>query len=141
MFYALFDIISIGIPFCIFKFAAGFFYEQSWLLWLGIIDLLINVINLFIILIKKEKKFDTCLLAFIVRIIFKAKAGEKSKWQDLGESFDVALSFIIVAVVIGSGDIAGFPPELTTPWNWAVVFNVLGAGSVRVLESIRSLKH
>lgn len=137
---ALFDIISIGIPFCVFKLAAGFYYQQKWLILLGSIDLLINLVNFIILLVKKEKKFETCLFAFISRKILRGKKKPQSLWQDLGESCDVALSFVIVAFVIGSGDISHFPSDILKLWNWAVVLNVLGAGSARLAHSIKNLR-
>lgn len=138
MFYALFDIITIGFPFCAFKIIAGIHYELKGLVALGVIDIVFNTINLFVLLTKK-KKVDSCLLSFATRKIFKSKDIHKSKWQDLGEAFDVALSFIIVAFVIGSGDIAQVDQQYILYWNWAVVFNVLGAGSARVLVSLKSI--
>lgn len=140
MFFALFDIITIGIPFCVFKLVSGHYYNQKWLVLLGAVDLIINFVNATVIVIKKKKKYDSCFLAFVTRKILHHKHKERTKLQELGESFDVALSFMLVAYVIGIGDITKFSSELIVPWNYAVVLNVLGAGSARVASSIQKLK-
>lgn len=138
MFFALFDIITIGYPFCAFKIIAGLHYDIKGLIALGVIDIIFNSINL-VVLLSKKKKVDSCLLSFITRKVFKTNDIHKSKWQDLGEAFDVALSFVIVAIVIGSGDIANVDSAYIAYWNWAVVLNVLGAGSARVYASLKTI--
>tara|TARA_B100001971_G_scaffold84647_1_gene78197 strand:+ start:305745 stop:306170 length:426 start_codon:yes stop_codon:yes gene_type:complete len=136
---AIFDIITIGFPFCAFKIITGLHFNSYLLLALGIIDLIINFSNLFIILFLK-KRIDTCLLAFLTRKLFKANSETKRNWQDLGESLDVALSFVIVAYIIGSGEIVTFQATHLQIWNWSVVFNVLGAGIGRVYGSVHRIK-
>lgn len=137
--FALFDIITIGYPFCVFKIITGLHLNMYPLIVLGAIDLFINSINLIHILIKKQK-LDTCFLAFFTRKIFKAPRELKRNWQELGESLDVALSFILVAYIIGSGEITQFNSLYLVFWNWSVVFNVLGAGLSRIIHSVSNIK-
>ena len=62
------------------------------------------------------------------------------KWQDLGNSIDVLLSFSLVAIVIGGGFIKQLTPDHLYLWNLAVILNVFGAGSSRLTASIKNLK-
>jgi len=140
MFFAIFDIITIGLPFCVFKIIAGIHFQQYWLILLGLADLIINLVNFVLILIKKDKIFDTCLLSFLVHKIKHPSEDIKSKWQDLGESLDVLLSFSIVAYVIGLGHITNLVANHVMLWNIAVVLNVLGAGYGRLMNSVKRIK-
>lgn len=139
MFYHLFDVITIGLPFCVFKITAGLFFGQYWLIALGLIDLFINAANLFSLLLKKRRIFDSCLLAWVGYQFVKKAQENKHNWQELGESIDVLLSFIIVAFVIGLGHITNFNASSVWWWNLAVVLNVLGAGSARLIASIKKV--
>lgn len=134
------EIITIGLPFCAFKCLTGLHYHQHWLLSLGIIDLIINLTNLLSLALKKKRVIDACFLSLIVRLVKKPQDHMLPHWQDLGNSLDVLLSFILVAYVIGMGDIGSFGKEELMIWNIAVVLNVIGAGSSRLTNSIRNLK-
>lgn len=140
MFYTLFDILTIGFPFCVFKITAGLHFNQWWLVALGGIDLIINLFNFISMITIKKKLFNTCLLSFLCYRFISSAPADKNNWQELGESLDVALAFIIVAYVIGSGEIVLFDSSLVVYWNWAVVLNVLGAGSARLISSIQKIK-
>jgi len=91
-------------------------------------------------MILDKRTLDACFLSFVVRLIKKPLSDARSKWQDLGNSLDVLLSFILVAFVIGVGAIGEFKAEYLLIWNVAVVLNVLGAGSSRLTTSIKNLK-
>lgn len=134
------EIITIGLPFCAFKIVTGLFFAQYWLVALGAVDLLINSINLISMLFLKRRVIDACFLSFLVRLIKKPAKGMKSKWQDLGNSMDVLLSFTLVAYVIAGGYIPMLHPEHLHIWNISVILNVFGAGSSRLTTSIQNLK-
>lgn len=140
MFYNIFDIITIGLPFCVFKLTTGLIYQQYWLLVIGIIDTIINSVNLISLIFLKQKYLDTCLLSFMTRKFISHSEEDKHNWKELGESLDVLLSFSIVAYIIGSGRIIEYPKPHIIFWNWSVVFNVLGAGSARMIESIKRIR-
>lgn len=137
MLYKLFDIITIGIPFGVFKITSGLFYETDLLLYWGLLDIAINSFNFIMYIFTKKKFLPTCLLALLGQQIGKKTNIDSTLTEDTGESFDVLFSFCIVAIVIGSGDIARYTSEMTLFWNISVVLNVLGAGSIRVLQSIK----
>lgn len=140
MFYQVFDIITIGLPFCVFKITTGLVYGQYWLIGIGLIDTFINLFNLSSLVFLRKKFLATCLLSFLSRKLISTKSGNKHNWSELGESLDVLLSFSIVAYIIGSGNIVNYPNPHIIFWNWAVVFNVLGAGSARMIESIKRVR-
>ena len=140
MFMQCLEIVTIGLPFCAFKIVTGLFFQQYWLVGLGILDLIINVANLFSTIISKRRIFDACFLSFLVWVIKKHDTGMKSKWQDLGNSIDVLLSFTLVAIVIGGGFIKMLPADHLMIWNVSVILNVFGAGSSRITTSIKNLK-
>ena len=83
---------------------------------------------------------DACLLSYLVRLIKKPSIDSKSKWQDLGNSLDVLLSFTLVAFMIGGGAIKSIPEDQLAVWNLSVVLNVFGAGYSRLAGSIKNLK-
>ena len=119
------EVITIGLPFCAFKIIAGLYLNQYWLVALGVIDLIINVLNLLSLMIRKKRAFDACLFSFIVNLIKKPGVEIKHKWQDFGNSIDVLLSFTLVAYIIGGGRIRMIPPELGKIWDISVVLNYL----------------
>jgi drug/metabolite transporter (DMT)-like permease len=60
--------------------------------------------------------------------------------DELSTSIDVAISFLIVAVVIGLGFIKTFTPLEGKAWSLAVVLNVLGAGLFQVNQAYAKLQ-
>jgi uncharacterized membrane protein len=140
MFMNALEIITIGLPFCAFKCLTGLYYRQHWLVALGIVDLVINFINLVSVIYRKNRVLDACFISFLVRLIKKPHTDVKTLWQDLGNSSDVLLSFILVATVIGTGAISLLPPDHLQLWNMAVILNVLGAGSGRLSASLKNLR-
>jgi hypothetical protein len=135
------ELLTIGLPFCAFKIVSGLFLNQFWLTALGIIDLGINLTNLVSLSILNRRVFDACLLSFLTRLLKKPSQRLKAKWQDLGNSIDVLLSFSIVAYIIGGGFIKDLPPSYLMIWNISVILNVFGAGFGRLEISIRNLKN
>jgi uncharacterized membrane protein len=140
MFIHALEIITIGLPFCAFKCLTGLYYGQHWLVGLGIVDLVINFINLLSVIYRKKRVLDACFISFLVRLIKKPNTEVKSLWQDLGNSTDVLLSFILVAMVLATGAINKLPAEHLQLWNIAVILNVLGAGSGRLTTSLKNLR-
>ena len=134
------EIITIGLPFCVFKVITGLFFHQSWLIGLGLVDVLINLMNFVSLLFYKKRIFDACFFSFLVRLIKKPEMKMKPQWQDLGNSIDVLLSFTLVAYVIGGGFIKMLPPDHLSIWNLSVILNVFGAGSSRLTTSIKNLR-
>lgn len=140
MFMHALEIITIGLPFCAFKCITGLYYNQWWLVALGVIDLVINFINLLSVIFRKKRVMDACFFSYIIRLVRKPEAHVKPLWQDFGNSVDMLVSFILVATVIGAGDIGKLPPDHLNAWNIAVIFNVLGAGSGRLTASLKNLR-
>lgn len=134
------EIITIGLPFCAFKCLTGLYYGQYWLVVLGIVDLIFNFINLLSVIYRRKRVLDACFISFMVRLIKKPHSDVKSLWQDLGNSTDVLLSFILVAMVLASGAINHLPADHLQLWNIAVILNVLGAGSGRLTTSLKNLR-
>jgi uncharacterized membrane protein len=134
------EIITIGLPFCAFKIITGSYFHQHWLTALGVIDLFINVVNLLLLMLGINRVFDACLLSFLVRKIKKPEVNTKQKWQDLGNSIDVLLSFSLVAYMIGGGFISSMPNSHLLVWNVSVILNVFGAGYSRLTSSIENLR-
>jgi hypothetical protein len=137
----LIEILTIGIPFCAFKILSGLLWDQLWLTSLGVIDLIINMINLIFLIVTKKRMMDACLLSLVVRKLKRPSPQRKSMWEYFGNSLDVFLSFSIVAWMIGGQYLKLLPAEHMTIWNLAVILNVFGAGYGRVMNSISNLRH
>ena len=140
MIAALFEIITVGLPFCAFKIIAGLGLNQNWLTVWGALDLAINSINMLSLLLVRKRLLDACLLSLAIRAAKHPKGEAKSLWQDLGNSVDVLLSFALVAFMLGGGFLPTLAPLHLQVWNASVILNVLGAGSSRLSQSIEGLK-
>lgn len=140
MIAALFEILTVGLPFCAFKIIAGLGLRQHWLTGWGLLDLAINAINLLAFILLRRRLFDACLLSFLVRLVKKPDRDVRSYWQDLGNAIDVGFSFAIVAFMLGGGFLSSLHPMQLKIWNISVILNVLGAGSFRLSASIASLR-
>lgn len=135
-----FEALTIGLPFCAFKIITGFYYDQKWLIALGIIDAIINLFNMVTLLFAKNKKLEACLLSLLVRLIKKPRPERKLSWEDLGNSLDVMLAFTLVSLMILKGNLPKLEADQLLIWNLSVVLNVLGAGFSRVYTSVWQLK-
>ncbi|AFM12507.1 hypothetical protein [Turneriella parva] len=140
MLSASFEIITVGLPFCAFKILAGIALGQVWLTFWGALDLVINVANLLALVISRHRATDACVLSLVVRTLKKPTSNEKPLWQELGNSIDVLLSFAIVAFMLGGGFLKLLAPAQLTLWNISVILNVLGAGSIRLSQSLTNMK-
>ena len=133
------ETLTVGLPFCAFKIMTGGFYGQRWLVALGLIDAVINLANMIGIIFFKRRILNACFLSLAINFFKRPTADTKIKWEDLGNSLDVLLSFILVAIMIAYGNLRLLPETQLLFWNISVVFNVLGAGLGRITASIRNL--
>jgi len=136
----LFEIITVGFPFCAFKILAGLALGQVWLIFWGALDLIINTANLLALIISRHRATDACVLSLILRSLKKPTSTAKPLWQELGNSVDVLLSFAIVALMLGGGFLKLLKPAQLMLWNISVILNVLGAGSMRLSQSLANMK-
>lgn len=141
MFYKIFDILTIGLPFGVFKITTGLYYGFNIIMWWGFLDIFINTLNFIFYLIQGKKRLPSCFLALCGNKLGNLFKINNVLTEDTGESLDVLFAFIIVAWIIGSGAIVNYPQDMLRLWNISVVLNVLGAGSSRVFQSIRRYKN
>lgn len=128
------EILTVGLPFCVFKLSAGAIALGAptlaplgyALLALGAIDAVLNLVNLIALVAAHRRVSGVCLADVALR-------GR----GDLGLAIDVFLSFALVAVVIGFGLLLRMPRWALPIWNVAVVLNVLGAGIGRLFAALR----
>ncbi|MFO1478840.1 MAG: hypothetical protein U1F40_01425 [Turneriella sp.] len=140
MIAAVFEILTVGLPFCAFKLIAGIALSQDWLTAWGIADTLINTINLVWLLTARRRVTEVCLLSLLVRLLRRPAREHMARWQDLGAAGDMFLSFAIVAFMLGGGFLPGLPAWHLKAWNLSVIMNVLGAGSMRLSQSLADLR-
>ncbi|HNL09915.1 MAG TPA: hypothetical protein PKM44_05355 [Turneriella sp.] len=140
MIAAVFEILTVGLPFCAFKLIAGIALSQDWLTAWGIADTLINTINLVWLLTARRRVTEVCLLSLLVRLLRRPAREHMARWQDLGTAGDMFLSFAIVAFMLGGGFLPGLPAWHLKAWNLSVILNVLGAGSMRLSQSLADLR-
>ncbi|HMV35028.1 MAG TPA: hypothetical protein PKW28_02750 [Turneriella sp.] len=140
MIAAVFEILTVGLPFCAFKLIAGIALSQDWLTAWGIADTLINTINLVWLLTARRRVTEVCLLSLLVRLLRRPAREHMARWQDLGAAGDMFLSFAIVAFMLGGGFLPGLPAWHLKAWNLSVILNVLGAGSMRLSQSLADLR-
>lgn len=134
------EIVTVGLPFCVFKLLTGLALFQLEprsvlgiaLVALGALDLGFNLVNLFALVVVRRRAGAVCLTDFVQR-----RLARPSIPDDLGIAIDVFLSFALVALVVGGGMIRLIPPGLLPLWNAAVVLNVLGAGVGRLMSSFQ----
>lgn len=140
MIAACFEIFTVGLPFCAFKLIAGIALSQYWLTAWGIIDTFINLGNFFSLAISRKRFTDVCLLSLAFRLVRRPDSAQLTRWLDLGAATDMFLSFAIVAFMLGGGFLPGLPRLHLQVWNISVILNVLGAGSVRLSQSLSGLR-
>jgi hypothetical protein len=149
-----FAIITIGLPFVVFKVLFGILLFRMFaspvngilcyvLVFWGVVDLVINVSNFCTLLIKKRYLMSVCLLAavFYRASLSKPRTAPYSEdWNELGAALDVMLSFCIVSIVVGASLFHYLSNIEATVWNVSVVANVLGAGISRIVPTIVQVK-
>ncbi|MCM2304871.1 MAG: hypothetical protein NDJ72_09230 [Elusimicrobia bacterium] len=137
----LLEVLTVGLPFCGFKILAGLSLGGPpgvLLVGLGVLDAVINGINLLGLLVNRRRPMAACTLA-LAALPFRKPSASRQKWLDLGNSLDVLLAFALVALMIGYGRLAAMPAERLSVWNACVILNVLGAGLGRFGASLRDL--
>lgn len=135
----LLEVLTVGLPFCGFKILAGLSMTGPLrlpglaLAALGVMDAAINAANLAGLLISGRRPMAACTLSLAARAL------RGPRWNDLGDSLDVLLAFVLVAAMIAFGRLRLLPPGRLTAWNVCVILNVLGAGLGRFGASVRGL--
>ena len=137
-------VVTVGFPFCAFKVLTGkAAFERlpapwgpivgGFLLALGALDLVINVVDLVFLVFRGKRIASTCTLTLAAGVI-------RRRWKELGTSLDVMLSFTLVAIMVGGGFFQDFDKASLAIWDVSVVFNVLGAGLNRLAGSLGNLR-
>jgi hypothetical protein len=137
----LLEVLTVGLPFCGFKILAGLSLGGPLgfiLIALGILDAVINGINLIGLVANRRRPMAACTLA-LAALPFRKPSASRQKWLDLGNSLDVLLAFVLVALMIGLGRLGAMPSDHLAVWNACVILNVLGAGLGRFGVSLRNL--
>ena len=143
----IFEIMTVGITFSIFKFIFGqFLTTQNYTLlgniisiW-GVLDFIINFLNLFFIFILKKRLLRTCLLNYLVTPIFYFFPLVHHGAKDFGDAIDVMLSFIIVSIMVGGGYLNILSRNQQIIWSCCVILNVLSAGINRLLDTTKRIE-
>lgn len=132
-----YDALLTGVPFGIFKVAAGWVLWQAGLPALGVLAVLWGsvdvLLNLLVALVQPHLSY--CLLGSVGRWL--ERRGEGANWEELLLALDTFLSFAIVAAMIGLHLLPTLPPTLGRAWDVAVIFNVLGVGVERLYLAMR----
>jgi hypothetical protein len=131
------EVVTTGLPFCTFKaitgahlMAIGAEVAGVALLSLSVVDTAMNLANLASLAVSGRRVVAACALGAVARRA--SRAADPAQREDLGNAADVALSFALVAGVVGLGQIPALPAFHLQVWNGAVVLNVLGAGLGRL---------
>ena len=105
----LLEVLTVGLPLCGFKILAGLSLTASplrplgfLLIALGVLDGIINGVNLAGLLANGRRPMAACTLA-LATSPFHGPSSSLSRWRDLGDSLDVLLAFVLVALTIAFG--------------------------------------
>jgi hypothetical protein len=141
------EVVTIGLPFCVFKALVGALLLRrghtlggGLLLALGSLDTLVNSVNFLALLAVGRRLWSPCSLSLLTERSGLFSTFSNDYLRDLGTSLDVLLSFTLVAAMVGFGLLGSLPAAELTVWNAAVVLNVLGAGLSRVGATVRSAR-
>ena len=136
----LWSVALVGIPFAVFKAAAGWTLMGqlngpigTFIFAWGVMDGVLNLLSLTV-----PASVSYCVLSTFGRTIDHAI--DKGNWENLLLAADTVLSFAIVAVMIWFGFVSELPSILAVAWNAAVVGNVLGAGLSQLWREIRAAR-
>lgn len=121
-----------GIPFGVFKVAAGWYasafvdpvFGYIVIAW-GSLDVLLNIVSLLL-----PNSVSYCFLSNIGRRI-DVHAGREN-WEQILLAVDTLLTLVIVAGMIWFRQLSLLPPFLGRLWDLAVVCNVIGVGAGRL---------
>ena len=136
----LVEIVTVGLPFCVFKLACGVpllgATRVAWLGWVligwGLADALLNAVNALSVGASGRRVLPVCLLQAATQAVRPTVRG-----ANVGTALDMMLSFVLVAAMIGASELGHLTPAWLSAWNVAVVLNVLGAGTLRLAEALR----
>jgi hypothetical protein len=139
----LLAIVTVGFPFCVFKALTGriLFGMPGWqplgvaLVALAVADLALNLVSLALTLLGRSSPLGVCTFQLAVELARSRHEG----WKELGLSLDAMLSFVLVAFVVGTNQLAHLPAAAAGAWAASVILNVLGAGIGRLAESLWAL--
>lgn len=143
-FLSMFEIVTVGFPFCVFKLLTGqhLFSRPGWepvgvlLLLLGLSDALLNLSNFVVFAGGRQTRIvGICTIDQVIRLFRPRRAA----WTEVAASADVLLSFVLVAGMLGSMTLMQLPIEARQTWTTCTVLNVLGAGLTRVFRSVEQL--
>jgi hypothetical protein len=145
--YDLLEVLTVGLPFCVFKLIAGkvlFLHADmkilgGMLIVLGILDLIINLTNVVFLIVKKRRAATICTLTLLVKLWADGTNAKLLRMIEVAASLDFVLSFLLVVGMIDSGYIGKLPAIEMRFWNASVICNVLGAGLSQLSRSIRKL--
>jgi hypothetical protein len=135
---ALLEILTVGMPFCTFKLMSGLLLGRwGWpLLALGALDTALNLGNLIALLAWRRRALPICSANLLASLL-----GRRDRhWSEMAAAMDVALSFLLVAVVVGGNFLRLLPPFGIAAWSASVVLNVLGAGLSQVNQAYMRLR-
>jgi hypothetical protein len=135
----LLEVVTTGLPFCVFKALTGLHLLRlgatfpGWaLLALAAVDVAINLTNLGALVVTRRRAAPACTFAVATSRWGRGLGAPPADLEDLGNAADVLLSFVLVAAIVGLGQIPALPALHLQIWNNAVVLNVLGAGLSRL---------
>ena len=137
LFARLWRVLLTGVPFGVFKIAAG---AAAWedvhpgvgvafMLW-GATDILLNLLHL-----AMPRRFSFCSLSNAGLLVDRFSATRDM--EAVGLALDTLCSFAIVATMIWFGRIGALPWLLLRCWELSVICNVLAVGVERLYHALR----
>ncbi|MCD4785797.1 MAG: hypothetical protein K8T10_18415 [Candidatus Eremiobacteraeota bacterium] len=134
-----FSSLTIGLPFCVFKFLFGILILRNHIKILGwifivwaIIDFIMNSIRIKVDLVHRRPAMEYCLLAQIGKVIFKK--------TNLFLAVDTFLSFGIICFALWSGWIKELRPWEAYTWYAATTLNLLSLALVNIHLELKRKK-
>jgi len=133
---SIFTGLTIGIPFCFFKFLFGRLFLRNHIAILGwiiiiwaMIDLLMNVAYIIQDILHLEPFIEPCIISQLGRLIFNRAT--------LFLAFDTFLSFGIICFTLWSGWIKELYPIESYLWYGATTVNLLSLSIVNIWGEFR----
>lgn len=131
-----FAALTIGIPFCVFKFLFGLVLIRKHMGALGLIvitwailDIFYNFHSAIMQLMKKKSYLETCFLAQVGKLFCKCVA--------LFLGIDTFLSFGIICFMMWSGGIGELKHYELYMWYGATTVNLMSLAVVNILVELR----
>ncbi len=130
--------LTIGIPFCIFKFLFGLTAYRTGVLWLVIfggivvvwacLDILMNTGRSFLDLARRNAPFEYCTIAQIGKLVHRPM---------VFLAVDTLLSFVIICLMLWSGWIARLSQNELYLWYGATTLNLISLSLVSLYNEVR----